>query len=231
LGVRGGCFSKTLVRVRPNFTGQLILGRNRGVLPKLFLDHLWPVLTVWSLLYISDHTLTIWCAHLYRVTAREKIVYEGSFELNPVFQREVDALRWVSFRFVLALAATNLLLAAVWLTEAQSSNELYSFLLGAFILVQLGIHVRHTKNLFLFHAMRHADVVRGRIEYSRPLILRLSAVEFLSLAALYAVLFFFTRSWFVTGGVFACLLLAGKHWWLARRWAANRLPQGQDKVS
>lgn len=182
------------------------------------------MLTVWSLLYISDHTLTIWCARLYRVSAREKIVYEGSFELNPVFQRKVDALQWVSLRFVLALVATNLLLAAVWLTDAQSSNELYSFVLGAFILVQLGIHLRHARTLFLFHAMRRADIVRGRIEYSRPLILRLSAVEFLALAGLYAVLFFFTRSWFVMGGVFACLLLAGKHWWLARRWAPNRPP-------
>ena len=191
-----------------------------------FFDHLWPVLTVWSLLYVSDHTLTIWCARLYRVAAREKIVYEGSFELNPVFQREVDALQWISLRFLLALVLTNVLLAALWLLNAQSSTELYSFLLGALISVQLAIHVRHLRNLFLFQAMRNADMVRGRIEYSRPVILRLSAVEFLAFSGLYAFLFLFTRSWFVMGGVFACLLLAGKHWWLARRWAANKPSSG-----
>jgi hypothetical protein len=151
-------------------------------------------------------------------------VYEGSFELNPVFQRKVDALQWVSLRFVLALVATNLLLAAVWLIEAHSLTDLYALSLGAFILIQLGIHVRHMRNLFLFHAMRDADAVRGRIEYSRPVLLRLSAVEFLALAGLYAVLFLFTRSWFVMGGVCSCLVLAGKHSWLARRWARKRPP-------
>ena len=127
-------------------------------------------------------------------------MYEGSFELNPVFQREVDALQWISLRFLLALVLTNVLLAALWLLNAQSSTELYSFLLGALISVQLAIHVRHLRNLYLFHAMRNADVVRGRIEYSRPVILRLSAVEFLAFSGLYALLFLFTRSWFVMVG-------------------------------
>ncbi len=72
--------------------------------------------------------------------------------------------------------------------------------------------------------MRDADAVRGRIEYSQPLILRLSAVEFLALAGLYAVLFFFTGSWFVMGRICACLVLVIKHWWLAHRWASKRRP-------
>jgi hypothetical protein len=119
-------------------------GRNRrGELSSFFLEHLWPVLTVWSLLSISDHTLTIWCARLCRATPREQIVSEESFELNPVFQRQVDALQWVSLRFILALVATHILLAAVWLRDALSSNELYSFLLGALVSLRSAIHVRH----------------------------------------------------------------------------------------
>jgi hypothetical protein len=187
-----------------------------------FLNHLWSVLTVWSVLYISDYTLTIWSARLRRRSASEKIVYEGSYELNPVFQREVDALQWISWRFVRALIVSNLLLTAIWLLDVQSSIELRSFALGAFISSELAIHVRHLRNLFLFKAMIGTDAVRGRIEYSRTVLLQLSAVELLAFSGLYAVLFLFTRSWFVVGGVLACLLLAGQHWWLSRRWAARK---------
>lgn len=52
-------------------------------------------------------------------------------------------MQWVSLRFILALVATHLLLAAVWLRDALSSNELYSFLLGALVSLQSAIHVRH----------------------------------------------------------------------------------------
>jgi hypothetical protein len=61
---------------------------------------------------------------------REKTGPEGGFELNPVFQRQVDGSQGVRLRFVLALVATNLLLASVWLRDALSRNELYPFLLG-----------------------------------------------------------------------------------------------------
>jgi hypothetical protein len=184
------------------------------------------VISIWSLLYISDHTLTIWCARLRRRAASEKIVHEGSYELNPVFQREVDALQWISVRFLLALVLTNLLLTFIWLLDAQSSADLRSFALGALVSIQLAIHVRHLRNLYLFSAMIGTDAVRGRIEYARPLILRMSAVEFLAFSGLYAILFLFTRSWFVIGGALACLLLAGKHWWLARRYLASRPTPG-----
>jgi hypothetical protein len=82
-------------------------------LSSFFLDHLWPVIAVWSLLYISDHTLTIWGARLRLRGANEKVVYEGSYELNPVFQRKVDALQWINFRFLLAFVFTNLLLTFI----------------------------------------------------------------------------------------------------------------------
>ena len=209
-----------------NSWAESIDGRNRGTLSSFFLDHLWPVLTVWSLLYISDHTMTIWCARLYRRAACEKIVFEGSFELNPIFQREVDALQWISVRFLLALVLTNLLLALIWRMDLPAPAELRSFAFGALVLIQLAIHVRHWRNLYLFRTMIGTDAVRGRIEYSRQFVLRMSAAECLAFSGLYAFLYLFTQSWFVAGGICACLLLAGKHWWLARRYVASKPASG-----
>jgi len=44
----------------------------------------------------------------------------------------------------------------------------------------------------------------------------MSSLELLAFSGLFGLLFVFTRSWFVMGGAFGCLLSAGKHW-LSRR--------------
>jgi hypothetical protein len=186
-------------------------------LREFFLSSPWPGVAVWCILYVSDFVLTVTCARLYKRAVAEKIVFEGSFELNPFFQRDIDSLSFVSPRFLAMLVLNAVLLVIIWALEYDSLPDFYSFVLGAFICLQLAVHVRHLRNLFLFRALRNTEVVRGRIEYTRPLILRLSSVEFLAFSGLYGLLFVFTKSWFVMGGAFACCLTAGKHWWLARK--------------
>ncbi len=91
------------------------------------------------------------------------------------------------------------------------------------MLVQLTVHVRHLRNYILFRAVAAGDGISGRIEYRRPIMLRLSSVELLAFAVVYAVIFAFTESWFVLGGVFACGALSLNHRLLSRRArAANR---------
>lgn len=68
-----------------------------------FLTSLWPGLLVWILLYVSDYTLTITCARLYRNGVNEKLVFEGSYEITPYFQKDIDTLRLASPRFLLIL--------------------------------------------------------------------------------------------------------------------------------
>jgi hypothetical protein len=191
-------------------------------LPDFFLARPWPGVAVWCILYISDFVLTVTCARLYKRGVADKIVFEGSFELNPFFQRDIDSLSFVSPRFLATLVLNATLLVIIWALEYDSLPDFYAFVLGASICLQLAVHVRHLRNLFLFRAMRDTEVIRGRIEYTRPLILRMSSVEFLAFSGLYGVLFVFTKSWFVLGGTFACFLTAGKHWWLARKHVARK---------
>jgi len=189
-----------------------------------FHDHSWVAALVFGVLYISDHTMTFVCARLYQTRVREKMAFEGSYEITPFHQRDVDALRRVSPRFVIVLVAG---VAVVWLfgwTWADSSPELFAFLLGGLIVVQLTIHVRHVRNYVMFRAML-TDAVRGRVEYTRPMLLKASAVEIFAFAALYAVLFVFTGSLFVLGGVLGCVVLATQHWTLMRR-ARSAAPLG-----
>jgi hypothetical protein len=184
-------------------------------LPEVFLEKFWAGLAVWAALFVSDYALTITCARLYQNGVRDKIVFEGSYEITPYFQRDIDSLRRLSPRFVLALLWSSVVLFVLWRLVGQSTPEMYSFFLGAMILVQLAIHMRHFRNLFLFRAAA-SDAVRGRIEYSRRVILRSSSFELLEFSGLFLALFAFTHSWFVLGGGMGCLSVAGKHWRLAR---------------
>lgn len=68
-------------------------------------DSPWAGPLVWMALYISDYYFTIACARLYR--GQNKIVFEGSYEITPVFQADVNALRPVSPRFYLILIAST----------------------------------------------------------------------------------------------------------------------------
>jgi len=184
-----------------------------------FLQNLWAGLAVWIALYISDYTLTLTCARLYQNSVREKIVFEGSYELTPYFQRDIDTLRRISPRFLWAMLVVVAVLSGIWRLATQTVPQAYSFVLGAFVLIQLAIHTRHLRNLASFRAAA-TDAVRGRIEYSRLTVLRLSSFDLLSFAGLYLVVFAFTGSWFALGGVFGCAAVAHKHWKLAREHAS-----------
>ncbi len=107
-----------------------------------FFNTLWPGLTVWSVLFISDYVLTITCARLHRAGVSEKLVLEGSYEITPYYQRDIDSLRLVSPRFLAMLLLGAVMLTAVWLLAGQSLPGLYNFALGSMILVQLTVHTR-----------------------------------------------------------------------------------------
>ena len=108
-------------------------------------------------------------------------------------------------------------LAVVWVLDGQSQSKFYELVFGIMILVELIIHVRHLRNLLPFRAINYTDAVRGRIEYSRALMLRMSSFECLTFSGLFFLLFAFTQSWFILGGAIGSLALAAKHRRLASK--------------
>ena len=183
----------------------------------LLFESLWPGLAVWAALYVSDYAFTLTCARMYQCGVKEKILFEGSFEITPYFQSDIDRLRVVSPRFVAAMAIACGYLGAIWWLAGISDARLYQFVLGSMILSELAVHVRHLRNLFLFRAILSTDDIQGRMQYARPSMLRMSAVELFAFAGLYAFLFLFTFSWFIFGGVFACFCIGVKHRSLAEK--------------
>ena len=189
-------------------------------MPNLLFEHAWTGMIVWGLLYISDYTLTIVCARLYG--RQQTIVFEGSYEITPFYQRDIDSLRVVSPRFIFILLLTLGFLAFVWiLSESSQAPEPWQFALGALIGVQLAVHLRHLRNLVLFRSINNTGLVRGRIEYSRSVVLRASSWECFAFSGFFLTLFAFTRSWFILGGAVACFSLGVKHRRLAGKLQTN----------
>jgi hypothetical protein len=180
----------------------------------MLIDSVWAGPLLWMAVYTSDYYLTIACARLYK--GQNAIVFEGSYEITPMFQADVNALRKVSPRFLLFLVLSTVYLVVVW-TLTRILNGffgLYELALGIMLLSEATIHVRHFRNLYQFSRI---GALSGRVTYPRGLVLRGSALELALFAGLYACLFGVTRSLFVLGGVVGCGALSFNHYQLAKR--------------
>jgi hypothetical protein len=170
------------------------------------------------LAYLADYLLTLRAASLYGSGADQVIAFEGSYELNPRFTADIDKLRPVSPRFLVMLLIYSALLWAVWNLSVAILGipQVYDFFVGAILLVQGPVQVRHIRNLVAFTHARAQRGMSGRIVYSRAFSYKASAVEFLAYAGLFLVLAALTSSWLMVGGTAGCAGLALNHYRLSR---------------
>lgn len=180
-------------------------------------------LAVWVVLYASDYYLTLWGAHLYKDVASNFIDYGGSYELEQIFRKDVDALRRLSPEFVYRLFLSSALLLAFWWYTVRFIQlpEFFLVLLGALMLVEGVVFTRHISNILLFRAMKTPGAVEGRIKYARWLTERLSIQQILAFAAFFAFCFLMSAKVFFLGGTLGCLATAGRHMRQTRRRAAS----------
>src|SRR5262249_5166009 len=131
--------------------GQLVVRRLREYqVFEFIINSIWTGPLIWMALYVSDYILTITCARLYR--AQDKVVFEGSFEITPIFQADVNALRMVSPRFCLALIVSTgyLFFLRSYAGPTSGFYGFYQLVLGGMILMQATIHTRHLRNWYFF---------------------------------------------------------------------------------
>src|SRR5512144_2418418 len=94
----------------------------------------WYGVVLWIILYISDYYLTIYSARGFREVGHFQ--FEGSFELTPQYQKDIDALKPVSVRHVILLILYSILIAFIWWLTSQFYffPWTYLFYLGMLIL-------------------------------------------------------------------------------------------------
>jgi len=68
--------------------------------------------------------MRVTCARLYRTGLGQKLAFDGSHEITPYFQRDIDSLRRVSFRLVSAVLLGWAVPIEFWLLSKRSSPAL-----------------------------------------------------------------------------------------------------------
>ena len=56
-------------------------------------DNIWLALAIWVVSYCADYYLTLYSARLYRAQAQAHFAFEGSLELTPYYQADIDGGR------------------------------------------------------------------------------------------------------------------------------------------
>ena len=132
----------------------------------------WPGLSLWILLYISDYYLTIYSERGFREIGHFQ--FEGSFELTPQFQKDIEALKPVSRLHIIMLILHSLLIILIWwLTQIFFSFRwAYLFCLGMYLLIEVAVHLRHLRNVFLINEARKKWGCRGTDQLSATFFLQ-----------------------------------------------------------
>jgi hypothetical protein len=125
------------------------------------------------------------------------------------------------------LVLCSLVIFVLWwlIADRLASPGLYNLYLGLFLLVEVAVHLRHLRNVFLIHEIRRHGGVEGQISYRKWFSYKVSAFEFYLIGTLFlmvAVLFF---SPFFLGGALVCFGTGLKHGILAKKTKALAAPQ------
>lgn len=176
------------------------------------LQNIWISLLIWSLLYLGDYFLTIFSARNFQTKLSDHYQFDQSFELNPLFENDVNNLRLISPRHIFLWLLTSVVFYLLWQITHQTSFEpLFYFVYGELVLMEIAVHLRHLRNIAIIKS--HSEgAVTGQIRYSYWFGLKLSSWEFLSFFIVYMLFALFEGSWFFAGGATGCLILALRHY-------------------
>lgn len=190
----------------------------------------WVGVILWIILYTSDYYLTIYSARGFREVGHFQ--FEGSFELTPQYQKDIDALRPVSKLHIVLLIAYSLLIFVIWWITRLSFylQWAYPLYLGMLLLMEVAVHLRHLRNIALIREIRKTDGVEGQITYKKWFSYRISASELSIHATLFLVIAVLTYSLFFVGGAIMCFGTAFKHKRLAKKAKTNALQVIESKA-
>ena len=177
----------------------------------------WYGIMLWIVLYTSDYYLTLYCARGFREIGH--IQFEGSFELTPQYQKDIDALKPISRLHVTVLILYSLLLLVIWLLTRLTIYLEWSYplYLGMFLLMEVAVHMRHLRNVAIIREVRKSGGVEGQIAYRKWFSYRVSATDLYISATVFLLVAVLTYSLFFLGGAIMCYATGFKHARLARK--------------
>lgn len=188
------------------------------MIDSLLIEHPWFAVAIWAVLYVSDYYLTLWGARLYHTGARAFIDL-GSYEMEAIFQKDIDGLRRVSPSFIRYLLLSSALLLLVWWISLRWAQvpAFYIVTVGAYLLVELMIHMRHLRNIVFFRSLGVPGAAEGHLRYARWVTERVHTLDLSAFAVLFAICYVVSGEILFVGGVLGCLGTLRRHARNARR--------------
>jgi lysylphosphatidylglycerol synthetase-like protein (DUF2156 family) len=174
-----------------------------------------PELLVVPILMLADYALTILGAK------RSAVVYRNhfttpSYELNPLWRKDVNQLRWFNPRHISLVVIVTALLVVV--DRAVRPYELFELALGMLFGAFGAVCGRHLANLMLFHYLnRHPTEISGQVQLSMKLMLKLSEFNFIGLIPVFTIVAVLVPNRYTIGVLLGLLALVFAHFvWAAR---------------
>jgi len=189
----------------------------------------WPGVILWIILYISDYYLTIYSACGLKEIGHFRT--EGSFELTPQYQKDIDALKPISKLHITLLFVYSLIILALWwvFNTLFFFPWLYQLYLGMLLLLEVSVHMRHLRNVFIVREVKRNGGVNGEVTYRKWFSYKLSATELYLFGILFLMTATLTFSPFFLGGAIMCFGTGLKHSRMAKKAKANPIPTAEVK--
>lgn len=175
------------------------------------LHHNWIPALAWIILYTGDYYLTLYGARLREMQSVYNL--EGSYELTPEYEKDVDSRRKLSPTFIAWLVYGVIIMFVPTITGCyEGMDRIYGFLVGALIVLELAVLYRHFQNTYMYKTLSRPDSgVTGSISLSRSYIYKSSAVQLAIMAALMLILAALTMSAILLGGAIAITGISWQH--------------------
>jgi hypothetical protein len=173
--------------------------------------------------FFADYTLT----HLGARAAervRDRWTVEGSYEMNPTWEGQIDSRRWFGWRVLVAPAAVAATLGAVRFLAGLDGEAFdpellifdpayFAFAAGVMLLIQAPVLMLHAANLQTFALLADPAAAEGGITFRRWVAYRQGTRYLAGFAVLWLVLWLPSQQAFFLGGAVSCLTIA---WWFGR---------------
>lgn len=181
-------------------------------------DNLYIALVLWVVLYSADYYLTLWGNRLRNQYGKEHIAFEGSYELNPIYQRDIDGMVKLSPRFIWALFGYAIILILIWwLARELDFPETFTLAVGMLVGMESAVIATHIQNITVFSAMKTPGAVEGKVKYARWVSLRIAGRNFAYWSLAYLLLFLLTGNWLLLGGTLSCAAVFLRFWRMERK--------------
>lgn len=175
----------------------------------------WMVALSWAILSIFDFSATMLFSRAYREFLSATVQYERGVEMNPLFEKDVQQVKWFSPRYIVLMLGVTLLIGFTgnWLPP-----KTFEMVAGTAILLVLVVDLRHIENLsFVWFMKSDPEGFKGKIAQSYKLSQRRVAVSVFNTGVLYLIVFLLTGRVFFIGGALVSVLLAIRHFLLSRK--------------